>query len=414
MSVRTQAIDGACLAVKQRDRSGTPIFDPHDVVSAPPTLVNTAMAIEKALRRRLVAAGKSRPLPLFLPGSQIEFERPRPSILLMQKPVRGGDSFQIDQLLAGRLFRAIRHGLIHLVAVDPAVDHYMADMDTVARMLFGQSRCEITQPTFGRIEGTVTGAAPKRGAGTREDQRARYTRTLSGRAHAPYRFAAEQKTTETDRTPALLEVRSGHIVDTTGRIVAHVIDDAGDMAAGSFDRIEQVDDTLFVGGIRNTGRSLPVCCFDRSNRAIQFGPATAGYLDMMPAFSEAAAKSGAQAPFRADVEYYGMGCIRRHHLPCFGSLNNTHRIGYATIVLEALSKHRVTRLPTQGLLRHALPRAAAARQPPANEDSEGCASTTKPRPGRGQGQPCSRRSTALQSSLALLTSLRMPSAEPAG
>src|SRR6476620_11313207 len=95
----------------------------------------------------------------------------------------------------------------------------MADMDALGAVFLCHRLSEGTEARFGRIEGAIPGPTAQRGACAGKQDGSSLARD-----HATQRLPPEQKPAMAADPPAFLEIVCFHFENTTGRIVACIID----------------------------------------------------------------------------------------------------------------------------------------------------------------------------------------------
>src|SRR5713226_2542361 len=241
---------------------------------------------------------------------QVELEGPGGSLLAVDLPKGLRDRVDTEQTILAAFRHDLRPRLAEAVAIDPAVDHDMGDVDALRPVFPRHALRDRPESSFGCREVRVTWLAPEARRGSREDDRASAQWDQPAR-----RLPSDQESREAADAPEILEHLRRELAKIDLLIVAGVEDDeVGRLAAGTGRErpVQEASDVLLARGIGRDGFSAASRRGDGAGDLLYLLTRTASDEHVIALAREAAAERGAEAEFGADADD---DCGRRaHHL----------------------------------------------------------------------------------------------------
>src|SRR5258708_23010683 len=155
--------------------------------------------------------------PAFQGRAHVDHKRPGMVVMPVEKSVALDDALYIDHSVLADV--SVREAFAYLFTIDGTVDDDMADMDALRAVFFRHRLGEGSETCFGRIESAIPGPTAQRGACAGEQDC-----SSPSRNHASQGLPSEQTYAIPDDPPPFLEIVRFHFENTTGRIVACIID----------------------------------------------------------------------------------------------------------------------------------------------------------------------------------------------
>src|SRR5229473_4694268 len=172
-----------------------------------------------------------------------------PSSLAMDLPKAFRDRVDTEQTILAAFRHDLRPRLAEAVAIDPAVDHDMGDVDALRPVFPRHALRDRPEPGFGRGEMRVAWLAPEARRGSREDDRASAQWDKPSR-----RLVSDQKSREAADAPEILEHLRREFAKIDLLIVAGVEDDEVRRLAPGTGRERTVQEANDVALARGVGR----------------------------------------------------------------------------------------------------------------------------------------------------------------
>ena len=223
-------------------------------------------------------------------------------MLRVQVPVRVGDGVRAEHAVLALLLLVLGHALVDLIAVDPAVDDAVGDVDALRAEVARHRLRDRAQPGLGRGEGGEGRPTADRRGCAGED----YGPAAVGQ-HAPRGLSPDQKAAQAAEPPDVLEEVGLHLEQVAPAVIARVVDD--ELQARCVRRaggVEEAQDLALVRGVRRHRSGPSAGSFDRRGQGLDARLCAPSDVDVNPLAGDAAADGGAQSGIGAHADDDGL------------------------------------------------------------------------------------------------------------